>query len=364
MLAASKGRVTTRKSGRVTFKLAAERGFCYGVERALRTALETIAAYPYRRIFITSEILHNPQVNDELRKRGVLFLSESPNLWSELSPQDVVLLPAFGVAPDVRARIEKAGALVVDTTCGSVVFVWKNVDRFARDGLTVVYHGRRGHEEARATLSRLEREGGCNPYFVVEDLSEAWALIDFLESRISSRELLQSLPDSGSPAFEPDKDLARIGFASQTTMLAHETLAIGEALKRAQALRFGEPLLLEHFRMQDTICAATQDRQDALEELLDQDLDLVLVVGGYTSSNSAHLAELASGALSVYHVEGPGDILSSSEIRHKVPTLPRLSVTANWLPAGPVILGITSGASTPEQSLEDVIERVSSVAGG
>jgi 4-hydroxy-3-methylbut-2-enyl diphosphate reductase len=364
MLTGSHDLVLTRERGRVTFKLAAERGFCYGVERAIRMALETIEAYPEKRTLITSEILHNPRINDELRERGVLFLSHSPHLWNDLSSKDVVLLPAFGAPLDVRARLEQAGALVVDTTCGSVAYVWKNVDRFARDGFTLVYHGRRGHEEAVATLSRLQRGAGFHPYFVLQDRKEAEPLIDFLESRISSRELLRSLPHAGSPAFDPDKDLVRFGFSSQTTMLARETLEIGKALKKAQARRFGEALLPERFRMQDTICAATQDRQDAVEELLDEDLDLVLVVGGYASSNSAHLAELASEDLAAYHVEGPEDILSASEIRHKAPASTRPAVTANWLPAGPVVIGITSGASTPEQSLEGVMERVSAVASG
>jgi 4-hydroxy-3-methylbut-2-enyl diphosphate reductase len=278
-----------------------------------------------------------------------------------------VLLPAFGVPPQVLERLRSTGCVVVDTTCGSVVYVWKSVERFAREGFTVVYHGRRGHEEAAATLSRLDRvspscDGRPRPYLILESLVEAHALRRLmLEPGGCGRG--EDLPGgSASAGFEPMRDLVRIGFASQTTMLARETAEIEEALRDAQARRFGEERLSEHFRVQDTICGATQERQDAVEDLLDEPLDLVLVVGGRASSNSAHLAALASKRLSTFHVEGPEDVLSGDLLRHKVPGRPDATVTRGWLPPGHVVLGVTSGASTPEISVEAVIDRVSTVA--
>jgi 4-hydroxy-3-methylbut-2-enyl diphosphate reductase len=330
-------------------------------------ARETLDAYPDRRVFLTSPILHNPAIHAELVSRGVLFLSEEPHFWNELSPRDIVLLPAFGVSKDVRERLGRLPPIVVDTTCGSVVFVWKNVDRLARDGYTIVYHGRRGHEEAVATLSRLQaapRQGPQqgNPYFVVESRHEAEVLRHFLEGTLTAAKLLAALPDSASAGLDPERDLRRLGLASQTTMRARETAEISSLLREAQGARFGPDALDFHFRTQDTICGATQDRQDSVEQLLDENLDLVLVVGGYSSSNSSHLAEIASKSCAAYHVEGPDEIFSTTAIRHKVLGKADTSITTNWLPPGPVVIGVTSGASTPAASLERVIDRVATLA--
>jgi len=356
-----------RRRGRITLKLAATRGFCYGVERAVRIARETLDAYPDRRVFLTSPMLHNPAIHAELLSRGVIFLSEEPHFWNELSPTDIVLLPAFGVSKEVRERLKRLRPIVVDTTCGSVVFVWKNVDRLAREGYTIVYHGRRGHEETVATLSRLRgssRYGasGRNSYLMVENRREAEIVRDFLKGTITSAKLLAALPDSASEGFDPERDLRRLGLASQTTMLARETSEISRLLQEAQRARFGRGSLEFHFRTQETICGATQERQDAVEALLDEAPDLVLVVGGYASSNSSHLAEIASKSCASYHVDGPAEILSATAIRHKVPGNAETSVTTNWLPPGSVVIGVTSGASTPKASLEHVIDRVAALA--
>lgn len=349
------------ESGRFTFRLAKSRGFCHGVERALKLAREAMRSAASRSTWITSPILHNPQINAELRRGGVRFLSDSPSLWDELNPGDLVLLPAFGAPPDLRARLDDRGCTVVDTTCGSVVFVWKSVDRLARDGFTLVYHGTARHEEAVATLSRLSafRNGSATsaPHVVLENEVQAEALAAFLRGSTDAASLQVAIPNR-SIGFDPLKHLERIGLASQTTMLARETLSIERLLRSAMEARFGASELSYRFRAQDTICSATQERQDALVELLSERLDLVIVVGGFTSSNSAHLAELAATRIPTFHIEGPEDILSARAIRHRVASSPKPMVTSDWLPTGCLSVGVTSGASTPEEVVQSVIARI------
>ena len=288
------------------------------------------------------------------------FLSDSPSMWNELKPGDAVLLPAFGSPPEVRDRLERLGCSVVDTTCGSVVFVWKNVDRFVRDGFTLVYHGTARHEEAIATLARLrESQGGGSatvPYLVLENATQAEALAAFFRGSASATELLAAVPNR-SVGFDPLVHLERVGLASQTTMLARETLAIEQLLRGAMEARFGASQVGDRLRVQDTICGATQERQDAVVELLREPLDLLMVVGGFTSSNSAHLAEIAARCVPTFHIEGPDDVLSAHAIHHRAGSGDRV-VTSDWLPGGPVIVGLTSGASTPEEVVQAVIERI------
>ncbi len=353
------------ESGRITFRLAKSRGFCHGVERALRLARETLAVSGSRRVWITSPILHNPHINSELRSGGIRFLSDSPSLWEDLRPDDIVLLPAFGAPPEVRERLARRGCAVVDTTCGSVVFVWKNVDQFVRDGLTVVYHGCALHEEALATLSRLGvKEGeGCTsaPYLVLESLTEAEALASFLRREIDGPTLLAAIPHR-SAGFDPCRHLERIGLASQTTMLARETAMIEKVLLAAMESGVGAARARDRFRVQDTICGATQDRQDAVVDLLKSPVNLMIVVGGFNSSNSAHLAELAAQSVPSYHIEGPNDVLSTNAIRHRVAGMPAPIVSSSWLPRGNIVVGLTSGASTPEEIVQSVIARICDVS--
>jgi 4-hydroxy-3-methylbut-2-enyl diphosphate reductase len=352
-------------TGTITFRLASSRGYCYGVDRALRIVREAIDGFRGRRIFITSPILHNPQINRELAAAGVIFLSDGAGRWEEIRPGDVVILPAFGVAPQLRNLLEEKGVLLVDTTCGSVVYVWKNIDRFVRDGFTVVYHGRRGHEEAEASLARLHAGGRCHPYAAVERFEEAEAIALYLEGRIGALELTARLECGLSREFAPERDLVRIGFANQTTMLARESLAIARRLEEALAVRFPDEPLADHFRLQETICPATEERQRAVEELLAAGIDLLLAIGGFDSSNTTHLAELARAAgIPAYHVAEADDILSRRTIRHKSPASRRPLETEGWLPEGEVVIGVTSGASTPEDAVRRVLSRVEEVARG
>ena len=356
---------TTRKVevGRLRFLIASTRGFCHGVERALRIADETLALFSDRRIFLTSEILHNPGLNQSLRSRGVRFLSEEPAAWNILSREDIVLLPAFGIAPRVRERLERTGVLLVDTTCGSVVYVWKSVDRFVEDGLTVVYHGRAGHEECLATLGRLEMPERTHPWVLVSTAADVDALIARLEGASDDADFLNHFEDRASPGFRPSEDLRRLGFANQTTMLARESLSIAQRIGEVQARRFPDRPRSESFRLQDTTCSATDERQEGLLHLLEEPLDIVLVVGGFNSSNTAHLAELAaSQGVAAWHVEGADDVLSCRALRHRDTATGRLVVTRDWLPEGRVRVGISSGASTPDSSVAAVIERVAELA--
>ena len=345
--------------GDLSLFLAREFGFCYGVDRAVEYAYETRMKFPDRSIYITGEIIHNPHVNQRLRDMGISYLSASPDDdkdFASVDREDVVILPAFGVTLAELDKLREQGCILVDTTCGSVLNVWKNVERYAREGFTSVIHGKYSHEETRATASRATQHG--SHYLVVRDMEEAEWVATFIEEGDSSEALLQKLPDAVSDGFEPDRDLQRIGLANQTTMLSSESLDIGRRLGRAVAGRYGEEGLASRFRAFDTICSATQDRQDAVRELIARPLERMLVIGGYNSSNTNHLAELAMQTVTTFHIEDASCILGPERIRHK-PVGSREEVVApDWLPDGPVRIGVTAGASTPSNKIGEVVEQV------
>lgn len=350
---------------RTTFRLAREWGFCYGVERSVDYAYETLRRFPDRRIVLTGEIIHNPSVNARLRELGIRFLGD-PDVPDEsaIGPDDVVLLPAFGVATGPFAHLRDSGAVLVDTTCGSVLNVWKNVERYARDGLTSLVHGKVHHEETRATVSRA----GLHPpshYIVVLDMEEANAVVEAIEGRADRAAFLARFAHPrSSPGFDPDRDLARIGVANQTTMLSSESLAIARVVRAALERRHGDAADPRRFRSFDTICSATQDRQDALAELIEDPLDLLLVVGGYNSSNTGHLAEMAHGKVPAFHIKGPECLVSAERILHKGIHGPDECESTGWLPrAGDATIGLTAGASTPDAILGAVLERVLELRG-
>jgi 4-hydroxy-3-methylbut-2-enyl diphosphate reductase len=351
--------------GETTFRLAREFGFCYGVERSVDYAYETLKRFPDRRIVLTGEIIHNPRVNERLRARGIRFFGdEGVEDASSLGPDDVVILPAFGVATESFDEIRHSGAVVVDTTCGSVLNVWKNVERYARDGMTSLVHGKVNHEETRATVSRVGLHPGAH-YVVVLDLAEAEAVAGWIE-RGGDREAFRRrfAPPRSSEGFDPDHHLQRIGVANQTTMLSSESLAIARRVGEALDRRYGDASDRARFRSFDTICSATQDRQDALAELIQEPLDLLLVIGGYNSSNTGHLAEMAAGRVPAYHIKGAECLVSADLLLHK-PAGGREEVEARgWLRReGPLRLGLTAGASTPDSVIGDVVERVLELRG-
>jgi 4-hydroxy-3-methylbut-2-enyl diphosphate reductase len=357
-----------REAGRLTIHLAREFGFCYGVDRAIDYAYQTRRRFPDRRVFLTGEIIHNPHVNDRLRAQGVRFLSDPGEDAAALGPDDVVILPAFGVSVGELVRLERQGCTLVDTTCGSVLNVWKNVRRYAREGFTSIIHGKVQHEETRATASQATDVPGAH-YLIVRDEAQTEIVCAFIRGTGSAEDLLAEFSGAVSSGFDPDRDLARIGCANQTTMLMSESLKIGEMLRAAMADRYGADALPERFRAFDTICSATQERQDAVVALLDEHaIDLALVIGGYNSSNTCNLARICAERVPTFHIADPACLVSATEIRHRPIGVPSTVTvenvfTRNWLPPGPVRVGLTAGASTPNSIVGEIIERVERLAG-
>jgi 4-hydroxy-3-methylbut-2-en-1-yl diphosphate reductase len=358
-----------RQRGRLTLHLAREFGFCYGVDRAIDYAYQTRKRFPDRRVFLTGEIIHNPHVNDQLRARGIRLLSDPGEDPAAVGPDDVVILPAFGVSISELARLDRQGCTLVDTTCGSVLNVWKNVRRFAQDGFTSIIHGKVHHEETRATASQATQFPGGH-YLIVRDRAEADRVCRFIRDGGDEQALIASFGEAASPGFRPSAHLQRIGCANQTTMLMSESLAIGEQLRQAIADRYGPAELAARFRAFDTICSATQERQDAVLALLDeQTLDLAVVIGGYNSSNTCNLARICADRLPTFHIAEPGCLVSADQIRHRPIGVPSTvaapeHLSRNWLPAGSVRIGLTAGASTPNSIVGQVIERLETLAGG
>jgi 4-hydroxy-3-methylbut-2-enyl diphosphate reductase len=352
------------ESGRLTVHLAREFGFCYGVDRAVDYAYQARRRFPGRNVFLTGEIIHNPHVNDRLREAGIRFLSDPGERAHALGPEDVVILPAFGVTVGDMAQLSSQGCTLVDTTCGSVLNVWKNVVRYAQDGFTAIIHGKVKHEETRATASQaLKYPRGR--YLVVLDREEAAIVCDYIRSGGDRELFLQRFAEAASPGFDPDRDLEHIGCANQTTMLMSESLRIGEMFRDAIRDRFGEATLADHFRAFDTICSATQERQDAVIALLnEQPLDLMLVVGGYNSSNTCNLARICAERTRTYHIADPDCMISRDEVHHRPVGTPSTTVgteavTRGWLPAnGPLVIGLTAGASTPNNIVGEVIRKL------
>ena len=345
----------------LTIRLAREFGFCYGVDRAVEYAYETVVKFPDRRVFLTGEIIHNPHVNDRLRRMGIRFFPSDGSLPDDLSQQDVVILPAFGVPAPVFDSLARTGSILVDTTCGSVLNVWKNVEKYAQSGFTSVIHGKFKHEETRATASRaLMYPGGR--YLIVRDMDQAEMVCDYIARAApspSDREAFMAIfQEACSPGFDPDRHLDRLGVANQTTMLSSESLAIAERLREAMARRYGAEAARERFRSFDTICSATQDRQDAIGDLLREGVDVLLIIGGYNSSNTNHLATMGSLRVPTYHINAADCIRGAAAIRHKPAGGHDEEETAGWLPEGRVTVGVTAGASTPNVMIGEVVERV------
>ncbi len=347
-------------SGRLTVHLAREFGFCYGVDRAVDYAYQARKRFPSQHVFLTGEIIHNPHVNDQLRAQGIRFLSDQGEQWDRLGSGDVVILPAFGVTIEELQRLDRLGCTLVDTTCGSVLNVWKNVKRYAQDGFTSIIHGKHWHEETRATASQAVHTNNGH-YLVLLDKKEAAEVCAFITRATPSRDLTAKFKTAVSPGFDPEQHLQRVGCANQTTMLSTESLEIGEMFRAAMRARYGEADLATRFRAFDTICSATQDRQDAVITLLDeQRLDLMIVIGGYNSSNTCNLARICAGQVPTYHVADPEGLISPAEIRHR-DVASRAEVTrSGWLPDGPLVVGLTSGASTPDNLVERVVRRLES----
>jgi 4-hydroxy-3-methylbut-2-enyl diphosphate reductase len=351
------------QTGRFTLHLAREFGFCYGVDRAVDYAYQARKRFPDRRVHLTGEIIHNPHVNNELRAQGIHFLRDPGKSLDRLDAADVVILPAFGITIEQLLQLEARGCTLVDTTCGSVLNVWKNVRRYAEDGFTSIIHGKYRHEETQATASQARRNGRGH-FLVVLNHAEATRVCDYIRHGGDREDFLDAFRHAASPGFDPDEHLQRIGCANQTTMLSSESLEIGTLFRAAMHDRYGDAELAARFRAFDTICSATQDRQDAILRLLDEEhMDLMIVIGGYNSSNTQNLARICASRLPTFHVAEPECLHSHEVIAHRPVGATAETTSTGWLPPGPLAIGLTSGASTPDNIVEQVIRRLTAFTG-
>src|SRR5437867_2774206 len=351
-------------AGGLTIKLAKEFGFCYGVERAIDLAYAARKVYPHQPIYILGEIIHNPEVNDQLREMSIRFLSgkEKNADLEDLREGDVVIIPAFGAEVVTMEKLKAKGCQFVDTTCGDVMSVWKRVRQYANDAVTSIIHGKAWHEETKATSSRATAHGAGH-YLVVFTLAETDYVCGYILHGGNKEEFLAKFKGAYSAGFDPDVHLNAIGVANQTTMLRGETEEVQRRLRAAMEQKHGTEGLDKHFRFFDTICGATQDRQDALQKLLAEPLDLLLVIGGYNSSNTSHLAEMGEAKLPTYFIKNAAKMVSDRSIQHYNQHLNKEVETSDWLPAGKITVGITAGASCPNNLIEDTIRRLFELRG-
>ncbi len=352
----------TLTRGDVTIRLAQSFGFCWGVERAVAIAYETRQHFPTQQIWITNEIIHNPSVNQRLRDMNVNFIQveNSVKNFDIIDSGDVVILPAFGASVQEMQLLNDKGCTIVDTTCPWVSKVWNTIEKHKKKDYTSIIHGQYKHEETVATSSFADK------YLIVLNMTEANYVADYIlnngdspaEKLARRTEFLTKFNKAYSAGFDPDIDLEKVGIANQTTMLKTETEAIGKLFERTMMKKYSTAELNDHFQSFNTICDATQERQDAMFELVEEPLDLMLVIGGYNSSNTTHLQEISiEHKIPSYHIDSDARILADNQIEHK-PLSKELEITKDWLPAGKIVVGVTSGASTPDKVVEAAIERI------
>ena len=345
----------------LTVKLAKAFGFCYGVERAINLAYASTKYFKGHNIYLLGEIIHNPEVNDQLRGMGIKQLKETRGVYDleGLTEEDVVIVPAFGAEVKVLQRLNDIGCHQVDTTCGDVRSVWKRVNQYRNQGSTSIIHGKAWHEETKATVSQAISEKGGTHYLVVFTLAETDYVCDYIRRGGDKEEFLRKFEGAYSPGFDPDQHLVAVGIANQTTMMKGETEEVQQRFEQAMVDRYGPENLEQHFRKADTICGATQERQDALSEMLGRErMNLLLVVGGYNSSNTSHLAEMGEAMLPTYFIKNSEKLISPKEISHYDQHQQREIISHDWLPENNVVVGITAGASCPNNLLEETIHRL------
>ena len=351
--------------GRLTIKLAKEFGFCYGVERAIDLAYAARKVFPSPKpIYLLGEIIHNPEVNDQIRNMGIQTMPPKPTEeeMSRLGAEDVVIIPAFGTEVSTRKKLQEKGCIMVDTTCGDVMSVWKRVRQYSKESVTSIIHGKAKHEETKATTSQATAYG-TGHYLVVYDLAETDYVCNYILMGGNKQEFLEQFKGAYSPGFDPDIHLQAVGVANQTTMLRGETEEVQRRIRGAMEKKHGAGNLPEHFRFFDTICGATQDRQDALEKMLKEPMNLLIVVGGYNSSNTSHLAEMGEKVLPTFFIKNAAKMVSDSLIIHYNLHRQQEVDTRDWLPSGKITVGITAGASCPNNLIEDAIRRLFELKG-
>jgi 4-hydroxy-3-methylbut-2-en-1-yl diphosphate reductase len=340
--------------GDVTIHLAQAFGFCWGVERAVAMAYETRTHFPSEQIWITNEIIHNPSVNQRLRDMQVEFIpvDSGKKDFSVIGDGDVVILPAFGASVQEMQLLNDKGCTIVDTTCPWVSKVWNTVEKHKKREYTSIIHGKYNHEETVATSSFAGK------YLIVLNIGQAEYVANYILNGGDKNEFLAKFTKAYSKGFDPDVDLVSVGIANQTTMLKSETEDIGKLFEKTMMKKYGPDKLNDHFQSFNTICDATQERQDAMFDLVEEKLDLMLVIGGFNSSNTTHLQEIAEEEkIPSYHIDSVARILSANRIEHRELS-GDLKITENWLPDGKIVVGVTSGASTPDIVVEDTIEKI------
>ena len=352
-------------AGRLTVRTAAKFGFCWGVDKAVEIVHDALEAHPGKRIWLVNQMIHNPAVNRDLQTRGVRFIQgiyATGNGFDDVRPEDVAILPAFSSTVEEIEALKAIGCTIIDTTCPWVLKPHLRTRRNIEAGFTTLIHATLGHDETRATCSLINHHGG--KYLVVRDEEEASVVRDFLAGDLPAADLLGRLGGFASEGFAPERDLTRVALINQTTMLASESRAIGRMIETVMRDRYGDEALRDHFRDFDTICNATQDNQDAMEALVGEGgLDLFLVVGGFESSNTKNLARIAHRGVPTFHIEDAG-CLEPDRIRHLPVDGYEAETARDWLPAaGPLTVGFTAGASTPDTKLAEVIRRVAELAG-
>lgn len=356
-------RPTVLDFGPVKFLIARHFGFCYGVENAIEIAYKAVEENPDKRIYLLSEMIHNPEVNRDLQDRGISFIMDTSGEqlipWEFLNAEDVVLIPAFGTTVEIEAKLRSIGISIetYDTTCPFVQKVWKRAESLGNTTHTIVVHGKHKHEETRATFSHSQQNA---PTVVVRDMDDTQKLADIITGKLPLSEFKTIFEGKYSEGFSPERDLDRIGVVNQTTMLASETQAIADLLKQSMLEKYGEASLSEHFAdTRDTLCYATNDNQRATYGLLEMEADLAIIVGGYNSSNTSHIVELCEEKYPSYFISSADKIISAQEISHFNFHEHVSLLTSDFLPQkSPVTIVLTSGASCPDAMVDAVMQKL------
>ncbi len=351
--------------GPVRFFLARHFGFCYGVENAIEIAYKTIEENPSKRIYLLSEMIHNPGVNKDLENLGVKFLMDTSGKhlikWDELTQEDIVIIPAFGTTIEIEQKLNELGInpYRYNTTCPFVEKVWNRSEQLGKDNFTVIIHGKSYHEETRATFSHSKTNA---PSVIVRDIEETKLLASFIMNEKSIEDFYKFFNEKYSNGFDVERDLIKVGVVNQTTMLATETQLIADLLKDTMIKKYGVENLKEHFAdTRDTLCYATNDNQEATYGLLQEKADFAVVVGGYNSSNTSHIVELCEEKLATYFISSEEKILNNKVIQHFNIHKHKEIETVNYLPSKNVVdIILTSGASCPDAVVEAVLRKIHS----
>ncbi len=351
--------------GPVSFLIPRHFGFCYGVENAIEISYRAIQENPGRRIFLLSQMIHNPEVNIDLQSHGITFIMDTEGNqfipWDHLSSDDIVIIPAFGTTVEIEKLLASKGIETkkYNTTCPFVEKVWNRSQKLGKENYTVIIHGKHNHEETRATFSHSYQDA---PSIVVKDMAEARLLGAYIDNQISVEEFYAVFSNRMSAGFNPLKDLNRVGVVNQTTMLASETQAIADYFKEVMRNKFGDAENLAHFAdTRDTLCYATNDNQQATYGVLQHEADLAIVVGGYNSSNTSHIVELCEEKFPTFFIKSESEIVDQNLINHFNYPAKKMKQSVNWLPSRqpvPVRVVLTSGASCPDATVDRVMQKI------